>query len=251
MSNTTKNTIIGLLIIIILILGYLALKPKTPASTTSATTAPVTTTTGTTGGGTTTTPPSSQSVSVAGMQEYTDSNFGFSFWYPDTWTVTTPTNAPFGPKLQNVSVVAELGLQPAGQTYPDILIQEAHSTTRTITDTGGAGPIGPITYYFDTTSHLWMTTNSEDNGQPTTPVAANISNNTMGGLHLFGGTSRFNTEIIPLSADNFVVIGNGGDANSDALAKTVLATDPSVATPVSTAEQIQTIETEKTTIQPQ
>jgi hypothetical protein len=187
-----------------------------------------------------TTPPV---VAVAGMKEYTDSSFGFSFWYPSTWSVTVPVNPPFGAQLQDATVVATLGLQPIGQTYPDIIIKEAHSTTRTITDTGGAGPIGPITYYFDASSHLWMTS-SDVTGQDFN-VPANISINTMGGLHMFAGTSRFDTSIIPLSADNFVVIGDGGGANATAVAKTVVATDPSVATPVSAEDQITTIQAEK------
>jgi len=32
---------------------------------------------------------SAQSISVPGMSEYTDSNFGFSFWYPSSWSVKT------------------------------------------------------------------------------------------------------------------------------------------------------------------
>ncbi len=235
-----KNIVIGLLIVIILLLGYLALKPTNVTAP-----SPVTTTTGT---AQTTSPTQPQPIAVAGMKKYTDTNFGFSFWYPDTWTVTTPNNPPFGAQLKSVTVVKSLGLQPAGQDYPSIIVQEAHSTTRTITDTGGAGPIGPVTFYFDTTSHLWMTTPPEGDGA-TKP--ADISVNTMGGLHMFGGTSRFDTTIVPLSADNFVVVGDGGAANATALTKTIVAADPSVAVPLSAAEQIKTIEAEKAGILPQ
>jgi hypothetical protein len=234
-----KNIVIGLLVVIALVLGYLALKPKNAARTAPVTTTPVATT------APSPSPTQPSSVSVAGMQKYTDTSFGFSFWYPNTWTVTTPHNPPFGAKLTGVTVVATLGLQPAGQSYPSILIQEAQSTTRSITDTGGAGPIGPVTYFFDTATHLWMTTPPEGDG---TTKAADISNNTMGGLHIFAGTSRFDTGIVPLSADNFVVIGDGGGANATALTDTVVALDPSVATPVSVDQQIQVVQKEETSI---
>jgi hypothetical protein len=237
-----KNIVIGFLIVAVVVIGYFSLKQKDvalpPVTTTPISVNP-------SGSGQTT---PATGISVAGMQKFTDSAFGFSFWYPSTWTITkSPKNPPFGANLKSVSVVAMLGLQPAGQTYPSIIIQEAKSTTRTITDTGGAGPIGPVTFYFDATKHIWMTTPPEGDGA-TKP--ADVSINTMGGLHMFGGTSRFDTSIVPLTANNFVVIGDGGAANATALTRTIVATDPAVATPVSASDQTKTIETEKTTIQP-
>jgi len=65
---------------------------------------------------------------------------------------------------------------------------------------------------------------------------------------MFGGTSRFDTSIIPLSAENFVIVDDGGGANATPLAKTVVALDPSVATPDSAAVQTQTIQAEKTSL---
>ena len=43
----------------------------------------------------------------------------------------------------------------------------------------------------------------------------------MSGLFIFGGMSRFDTSIIPLSPNKFVVVRDGGGANADYLAKTV------------------------------
>jgi hypothetical protein len=194
----------------------------------------------------TTTP--TQAIAVAGMKEYTDPSFGFSFWYPSNWQVSSGIPSfDDGNNVADATVVKKLTVGVPNQTENFITIKEAHSTTRTFTDTGGAGPIGPITYFFDTNSHLWMTRSDITGANVTT--AADISNNSMGGLHLFGGTSRFDTTIIPLSADNFLMISdNGGEASATALAKTVLATDPSVATPVSAADQIKAIQTEKNTI---
>ncbi len=233
--------IVILLLVIIAVILYLNFHVKTVS-------APVTSSTGTTTPVTTPTAPVSSRISVAGMKQYTDAKFGFSFWYPNTWTVTTPVNPPFGAQIQGATVVATLGLQPIGQTYPSIIIKEAHSANRTITDTGGAGPIGPITFFFDPTTHLWMTTSAIADGTNNVTKPADISVNTMGGLHMFGGTSRFDTSIIPLSADNFVVISDGDGATARALEKTVTASDPSVATPVSAAEQTQTIQAEATVL---
>jgi hypothetical protein len=234
-----KNIVIVILVAAVLVFGYIALKPKpivAPTVPETQTQVPDTTQPGTS---------SSNQSAVAGMQEYTDTNFGFSFWYPTDWKLsTTNANPAFGASITNATITKRLWLTHNGDTSPSILIQEAHSTTRTITDTGGAGPIGPITYYFDPNKHLWMTNNAAT-AQAASLTPANISNNTMGGLHLFPGTSRFNTTIIPLSADNFVVIGDNGGTNiTAALAKTVLALDPSVATPVSAAEQTKTIQAE-------
>jgi hypothetical protein len=64
------------------------------------------------------------------------------------------------------------------------------------------------------------------------------------------GAKRFGTDtIIPLSASHFLVISTddvGGYTNQKYLVNTIVATDPSVATPVSQAEQIKTIQAEKT-----
>lgn len=242
-----KNIAIVLLLIVIGVLGYLVLKPKaTDVSITNTPAQPTDTTSG--GSPVKSQDPLLEQGSIKGMKQYTDTSFGFSFWYPSTWQViVSPQALAFGAQLTNVTVVKKIGLQAPGETYPSILIQEAHSTTRTITDTGGAGPIGPVTYYFDATNHLWMTTPPEGDGA-TKP--ADISINTMGGLHMFGGTSRFDTSIIPLSANNFVVIGDNGGANARVVAQTVVALDPKVAVPVSKEQQAQIIEQEKTDIQP-
>ena len=78
----------------------------------------------------------------------------------------------------------------------------------------------------------------------------------MGGLHMFyasAGHCDLET-IIPLSAKNFLIVtgsqGPGCDTHgpqavsAEFLAKTIVATDPSVATPVSTVEQKKIIQLE-------
>ena len=80
------------------------------------------------------------------------------------------------------------------------------------------------------------------------PEPADISLNTMGGLHMFHGGTRFGSTVIPLSARNFLYIysSSQGEYNPEQpLANTILATDISVATPMSAAEQIKIIQAEK------
>lgn len=184
-----------------------------------------------------------KTISVPGMSQYVDVSFGFSFWYPSAWPIkiTVPTDAnikafPGGTVRKWITVGA-----PGAVT-----IAEVYSATATIEDTGGAGPIGPIKYWFDSNAHAWMTTNNESGLNPSFSgqAPADVSHNTMGGLHMLAGTSRFDSSIIPLSAQNFLFVNDGGGANAIFLAKTVVATDPAVATPVSAAEQQTAIEAE-------
>jgi hypothetical protein len=52
---------------------------------------------------------------------------------------------------------------------------------------------------------------------------------------------------VPLTANKFVLVGNGGGSASyiNPLVKTIVATNLAVATPVSTAQQIATIQAEQ------
>ena len=234
---------ISIIVILLIVVGGIYIysnKTTTPTPTTTTTTIASTTTLTT-------------SLMVSGMQEYTDAHFGFSFWYPNGWQVTTVTNPPFGAQIQNGTIVRKLSVGNASDTWA-IVIEEVNSPTRTITDTGGAGPFGPVTYYFDTSSSIWMTvTGKLAAGVPFATTTANVSINTIGGLPMFSGTSRFDTTIIPISTSasdgNFLVISDGGTVNATALAKTVTAvnpsTIPSITVPISVTEQTQIIQAEE------
>ncbi len=197
-------------------------------------------------------------VAVAGMKEYTDSNFGFSFWYPSTWTVR---EGDIQDTYSGGTVQKTLVVSPANsdvRRVDAIVINEFYSPTREITiarelcSPMSGSFAAAHRYYFDTNAHTWMvdvpayTGESERDGSkynvPASIKAADVSYNTMGGLHMFGaGCSGY---VIPLSAKNFVVFSfnsrNVGSAYGT-IAKTITAADPSVATPVSVNEQIQTI----------
>lgn len=65
----------------------------------------------------------------------------------------------------------------------------------------------------------------------------------MGGLPLIASTAMRSETIVPVKADYAVYVD--GDTFGSYLAKTIIATDPAVATPVSATEQIKTIQAEK------
>ncbi|MDB5260679.1 MAG: hypothetical protein JWN37_910 [Candidatus Nomurabacteria bacterium] len=199
----------------------------------------------------------SQEVSVPGMSKYTDSDFGFSFWYPSSWEVTEQAvqSKTQDGLFQNGSIVKQLSIRDPAQG--GVIIQEFQSSSRTITELGAtrsANPIGmDIEYFFNVSTHMWMETLLQTNGgdgqvkYPNT-VPANISYNTMGGLHIFWGAARWGDDVIvPLSAKNFLIITSGdtGSRSYLQLVNTIVATDPSVATPVSAEQQRQTVQAEK------
>ena len=195
------------------------------------------------------------SISVPGMSEYTDSDFGFSFWYPSSWSVTPTTvqSANDNGWFQGGAVMKTLSIH-GDQNSDGVTIEEFQSSGRSITELGATDSASPVgedrEYYFDPSTHTWMSTDLKDNGgkggltYPYTTVA-DVSNNTMGGLHVLGGAARFGADVIvPLSASDFLVVSTndgGGYLNERDLANTIVATDPTVATPVGPQEQMQTI----------
>lgn len=189
------------------------------------------------------------------MSEYTDTGFGFSFWYPSNWQIAqVPVGNPA--KYAGGTVSKQFNITN-GQRV--ITVEEFTSSTFTISDNTGVGacPVCVVTkYYFDRSLHTWMVQypNGTTTGKPAGTIeAANVSNNTMGGLHMLAGSQRFGANvIIPLSAENFVIVTVDGaiateSSDPQALAKTVVALDPSVATPVSVAEQKTAIQNELST----
>ena len=160
----------------------------------------------------------SGSISVPGMKQYTDSNFGFSFWYPSSWVVQNGSiqDSYAGGTVQKNSRSFSDTNSPRGDA---ITINEYYSPTREITiardlcSPMSGSFVAQHRFYFDTNLHTWMvevpayTGQSERDGStysvPASTKAADVSQNTMGGLHMLGpavlGT------LFPLSATNFVV----------------------------------------------
>ncbi len=202
-----------------------------------------------------TTTAATQSVSVSGMQRYEDINFGFSFWYPSNWTVSNTTVQNSKIYGDGIVVKRYLVKSPNGL---GLSIEEFTSPKLSIIDGTGVGacPVcSTVNYYFDSTQHMWMKIYPNKNesipdSQVSVSMPADISINTMGGLHTFMGSRRFGGNmIVPLSAKNFLIVSSldsNTGVNESYLVNTIFASDPSVAQSVSVFEQQAIVEKEKT-----
>jgi hypothetical protein len=194
------------------------------------------------------------------MSKYTDSDFGFSFWYPSGWTVSPVVSQDQLPPgtIQKSLQVSEETTQGSNVS---ITVNEYDSQTGktfadydTNTDSpAGCGADNKLQYYFDFSSSIWNIQYPEGGtsctGSWKVPAgyaaAADVSRNTMGGLHILHDMYWY--RIVPLSANKFVVISRGNLVApvADPLVDTIVSTDSSVATPVPTAQQIATIQAEQ------
>lgn len=173
-------------------------------------------------------------VSVPGMSKYTDADFGFSFWYPSGSIVTesqTKSNLYYGddPTEMHESLTISNGTQ----TITLIKIESQFGISER------CGSCSRRIYY-DATKRAWRKESTYGGMSGTaTDDPENDSITTMGGLPILVGS------IVPLTDLRFIVIESTDSHIAEPLIKTVLAADPSVATPVSAAEQIKTIQAEK------
>jgi hypothetical protein len=191
-------------------------------------------------------------VNVPGMSKYTDSDFGFSFWYPTGWKVQEhmPSKAP-ETYFPGGVVQKSYNIMDSDGSSLALSISTVTSTAGSITLEDDNG--NTYTLYFDKNSHTWMRCLSKsgvaigDCAHATSIAPADVSTNSMGGLHIIGtvnvNSSGLVPDVVPLSAHNFIVIYHDAE-KIDALAQTIVALDPSVATPVSAAEQTATIQAE-------
>lgn len=256
MNTTTKRsvTVTVLIIIIILLLIVLgtyvyitqqalsgsSLKRVTQPVTVSSTTTPIPVQTPLVAA------PSANGAATT-MRTYVDAEVGFEFNYPDGWLVSRsePSNK-IDSNVTQGRVLADLLIGPAdttGNVTPEILVQEVHSASASITDTYGTGM--DQTYFYDFTAHAWKAVIGTANGGRITQDA-NVSNNTMGGLHILTetGTSYIKAAIIPLSAYDFLVVSRIAHQDPWYLARTVIALDQDVAVRASSDDQQSIMEVE-------
>jgi hypothetical protein len=163
-----------------------------------------------------------------GMKQYTDKNYGFSFWYPGTLKVTATaandtTSFPGGTLVETLQVG-----DPGG-----VVLHVVNSPQGTITDepSGHAAPIPQTQLFMDAAMQMWMLRYPEGDsaGKPVEPKAIDPSKKTIGGLPMVATGARFDTTIIPLSKTRFVVVQDGGGAGFTAeLAATVAAVNAKV-----------------------
>ncbi len=209
-------------------------------------------------------------VSVPGMSEYTDTDFGFSLWYPSGWSVFTHSNSAVN-TYPNGSYDGIISIRSNANPPHLLTIQKVTANDMTYRVSPGAcGYCGPVNYFFDPTQHLWMKqypmgpngapdATQEQIAQYKIAKPADISQNTMGGLHVFSTEQKESAAIIPLSARHFLLVTDNtytemcgsGCASPDVkggaayLANTIVATDPSAATAASPAQQTATIQAEQ------
>ncbi|HEV7449539.1 MAG TPA: hypothetical protein VGP13_03320, partial [Candidatus Paceibacterota bacterium] len=173
----------------------------------------------------------SATMAVPGMSKYTDTEFGFSFWYPSEWTVSRYGSTGGGQITQLYTLT-----DPSNRKIADI--NEAPTTylDRWINSSTMER------FYFDKETHTWM-----QDIIGTASSSADVSVNTMGGLHMLSWSFVPATKslIVPLAASRFIDVESANGTNITLLAKTIMATDPSVATPISQAQQQATIQAEK------
>ncbi|HUX36160.1 MAG TPA: hypothetical protein VMV71_03975, partial [Candidatus Paceibacterota bacterium] len=114
-----------------------------------------------------------------------------------------------------------------------IYVFEVSSANGSITDYPGAAPFPPVNYFWDGIAKKWMVSWPEGNtsGQFVATTTADIVKKTMSGLPMLPSPSRFDTSIIPLSSNKFIVVSDGGGANAYYLAQTVTPIGGSVYSP--------------------
>lgn len=200
------------------------------------------------------------SLTVPGMSIYSDADFGFSFWYPTGWIIDKKKIADGMTRSDDGAVMVGSVTVKHPTQWKGVSIAEYYSANRAfVTEKGACGPAADcpyfVRYYFDADLHTWMQYETyrypgvDTVFRPDTTVVANVSSNTMGGLHVLGGYVRHGgAVIVPLSARNFLHISNTGETGDPAyrtLVNTVVATDPAVATPVGASEQVKVIQAAK------
>ena len=158
-------------------------------------------------------------------KKYIDGNFGYSFYYPKTWKVSSTDNRVmiinFGPTKNDPS--------------PDsISISEIQDSKAFVTDS----KLGNTTLYYDDNSKQWMKT-SPGAGELYETKPAKVALNTISGLPVYSSTGRWKTVIVPLSHTKFLIVnitGSGYTTALDLLASAITETDASV--PVNAIDKV-------------
>ncbi len=258
-KGSTAAVITGIIAVLLIIWGIYAysndeaVAPVTTPTATSTASSTMVTVASTSVTTTVTTPATASkpaTATSASLQQYTDGVFGFSFWYPSTWQVSkVSADAKTDGNITEGKIVATLVVGPkdaAGNTIPKFTLQEvAGASGGRITDTYGTG--SNQTYFFSASLNTWMTI-EQTGSNPGVLVAANVSNNTMGGLHMLGGIPQPNQNIaatiVPINTQNYVVVNALSAFDQNPLAATIMALDPYAAAPASALTQQNTVQVE-------
>ncbi len=195
--NKNNGLIIALLIILIVIAGYIALKPQ-PSPTAVNTYPNGQTTTNTNPNGQDYTP---SVTTTPDANAVTKTAWGISFEKGSNFTIASNTSS---------QVVLK---QTSGQGVGDT-ITISYITGNSITD--GDGKFGNITYSYDTTQQTWVQNSlDEQSGAPTTAKVTPTYN--ANGWPILPGRAGWKTVIIPLSHTTFVKLNISGSGQTQAL----------------------------------
>jgi hypothetical protein len=200
-------------------------------------------------------------TAVPGMSQFTDAEFGYSFWYPSAWKVvdepvSDPTRQVWFPDAR---IIKELQIRNAASSdhsdqLAGVIVQELLAPNG-LTELGRSKSPSPVRvdgrYFFDSETRRWMhsTLSELPDGTPPGTPPAEISRRTIGGLPIFWGAVRGGAEVIvPLDKSHFLAISPFEDPiNHDShiyLAATVVATDPRAGQRARDPQQAQAVRRE-------
>jgi hypothetical protein len=158
---------------------------------------------------------------TAGMKQYVDKKYDFSFWYPASLQIKVAASND-GKSFPGGTVVETVQVGPAGGA----VVHVVNSPQGAITDepNGHAAPIPQTELFMDAAMQMWMLRFPEGDagGKPAEAKGIDLSKKTIGGLPMVATGARFDTTIIPLSKTRFVVVQDGGGSTfTNQLAATV------------------------------
>ena len=162
------------------------------------------------------------SLTIPGMSQYVDSNFGFSFWYPDSWQITIAhSTLDAGTTYGTGAVVLQTisAKDPRRPAY-GVSVNEVYSPGMSIYGDPlyDPSPLSSyVNYFFDPTNNSWLVaTGRTPQGDSPATTTADTSDTTMGGLPIFSGYLRSSQmRIIPLSPVDFLAIYDNYSEASD------------------------------------
>jgi len=120
--------------------------------------------------------------------KYTDYEFGFSFYYPNSWQLS-----------REEGDVLLLGESTEITKYSGLRVEDSSAV------------LGNVAYYYDENTRQWMgdyDTDSPDLGigvEPVEPIFYTLSD-----FPVFEGVRRWKTNIVAISDEKFLIINEGG-----------------------------------------
>jgi hypothetical protein len=145
---------------------------------------------------------------VLGKTKFTDPDFGFSFWYPSTWTIsqsksTSGREAVEGAEHVPSNIIKEIELKDLSGN--EFFFDEMYSKSGYITSP--AARSCSSTFFFNDTTNAWMEgAHGCDSEGTTTVILEEGAPYTDGGLPIFDGADGSFEYFVPLSKHKFINI---------------------------------------------